>query len=1272
MENSPVVMIIWQIATIEAVLAKQQFIEKEAVFIGLCKMLDALKKKEFRQIEELRAELEPIEDIFNELSIDRKRLYRRLRAVVGQGDYEQTDKVIHRSEECKELFAKAEEIAKKYNYPTLQAIHLWLSIIEATHPLPPLERGFKRGFISQVISEAGAGVETIKKAIVSRLRKMIKVIIVRGNDKGIWELNKKEININRGEPADINLSLDNKVSRNKHARITYEAGKYWLEDLNSKTGTFIEEKRITEKVELAVNVEFRVGKTILKLLPTCQESTEELLPPTDEESKEIPIKEPELRTAHILFMDIVGFSKLKSDQQVKTKADLNQIVKDSLHNERLLRLDTGDGMALAFLDNPEAPLEVARKIAPKVKEAGIPLRMGMHTGNVYLVEDINQQENIVGGGINLAQRVMNCGDAGHILASNVFAEALSEVKEEYERLFHYLGRFEVKHGVEIKVYNVYEEGVGNPNPLQKTIKHTTGVVSSKDFKFMQLPPSLHNQTPPEPNFVGRDELLKTITEWYQSPAVHIGALIGWGGVGKSALARKWYESLAENNIQPDGIFWWRFYRNSYLDLFLNELLRYVSQGEIDPEGIKGSWDKVERIKGYLHHRAYLLILDGLEEMQKPESGDGFGKMMHRELTELLHYLADTSRLGLCLITTRFPLKDLEKWHNHGYKSLELTDLSVPDALAMLRKRGVKGENSAIKEVVERYKGHALSLTLLAGFLNKYYDGDISKSPEVKFVLSDEKRFEDVNKLLHKYAEKISEAELCFLKIFSLFRREITEQEFIGVFRMECGGLPPLSKMKFNEPLVRINELDFKDLVAGLVDWRLISEGEREKRGSKGEEKVYTTHPLIKGYFEFILEEKQKIAVHKAIYEYFGRLALEEPKTLEEMQPLFEQVYHGCRARLYDEVFYEVYWGKIHKREEYFITSKLGAWEIDLFLAKNFFPEADLSQMSLVIEKNGQAFLLHAAGGALLNTGRPKDAEKPFLTGIKMYIDAEDWENANRGYLNLTDLQFRTGELEKGLLSAKEALKLSEKAESDEGICTSKAYLAWILHLLGKTEESGRYFREADELERKLSGYRFYSLGGAFYADFLLSIKQIDEALRLTETNLEICKEQENDWLADIPRCHRLLSAIQRIKGNHKSAESHLKTSLELARKVGMPVLEIEALLESGRLHLDMGKQEEAIQSCQSVLNLCSRTGFKLHEPEAELILAKAYLALKDLAKARPFAQSAYDKADEMHYHWPKLESGQLLEKIGKDFYHEISTGCYGMQNQRQRHTIYSG
>ncbi|MCP4609978.1 MAG: hypothetical protein GY845_14815 [Planctomycetes bacterium] len=745
-----------------------------------------------------------------------------------------------------------------------------------------------------------------------------------------------------------------------------------------------------------------------------------------------------------------------------------------------------------------------------------------------------------------------------------------------------------------------------------------------------LSPGLHNQTPPEVHFVGREGMLEAITGWYKNSEVRIGALIGWGGVGKSALVRKWYDSLKENKIQPDGIFWWGFYRNAFLEQFLNALLRYVCGGQIEPDNIKSTWEKVERIKEYIHKGRYLIVLDGLEQMQKGESGDEFGKMLNRELTELLHHLVDGPKTeGLCLITTRYSMKDLDDWQRNGYENIELTKLDEPDAMLMLKNREVNGSDEKKQEVIKRYKGHALSLTLLAGYLKKYHKGDIKKAPDVQFILNDKERFEDVNKLLRKYAEKMSEAERVFLNIFSLFRQDVTENNFAGVFRKEIEGA------KFNEALVEMDELDFKDLTDGLVDWRLISYDEAKK--------TYSTHPLIKGYFESDFKPENKKLCHKRIYQYFGEDAPERPETLEQMQPLFEQVYHGCAAGLHDEVNANIRREKIYRDSEKVLVHKLGAWETALSLVRTFFPEGDLSQMPLVSNKSCQSWLINEAGIALKNIGRPKEAEGSILTGIKLTVEAEDWNNTSRGYQNLADIQFSTDELETGLESAKKAVDAAEKAKSDFDIWVSISYLAWILFLLGKSKEAEKNFKEADDFIFKIESNHLRTVEGVWYAKYLLSMNRIDEAFELTKQNLEICRRQ--NWTNDISRCHRCMGAIERIKGNYKEAECQLQDALEVANNIGRPDLEIEAILEFSRLHIDRERYEDAISDARKVLKLCERTGFRFYEPGAEIVLGKAYLALKDNEQAESFAKSAYEKAVSMKYRWAEGDAGHLLGEV---------------------------
>src|SRR4030095_13666298 len=187
-------------------------------------------------------------------------------------------------------------------------------------------------------------------------------------------------------------------------------------------------------------------------------------------------KEIELEIAYVLFIDIVGYSKLVTSEQRRLLELLNQIVRESEHfrlaeaKHRLLTVPTGDGMALVFYNTPEAPVECALEISSAASEhPELQLRMGIHSGPVSGVVDVSGRSNIAGAGINIAQRVMDCGDAGHILVSKHMAEDLEQYGHWKQHL-HDLGECEVKHGARVSVVNLYTEDHGNPEVPQKFVQ----------------------------------------------------------------------------------------------------------------------------------------------------------------------------------------------------------------------------------------------------------------------------------------------------------------------------------------------------------------------------------------------------------------------------------------------------------------------------------------------------------------------------------------------------------------------------------------------------------------------------------------------------------------------------------------------------------------------------------------------------------------------------------------------------------------------------------
>src|SRR5204863_5394167 len=176
---------------------------------------------------------------------------------------------------------------------------------------------------------------------------------------------------------------------------------------------------------------------------------------------------------HVLFIDIVGYSKLLINEQSEQIQTLRRIVRGTDQfrlaeaQGKLVRLPTGDGGALVFRNSPEAPVLCALEISKELKNhPELQVRMGIHSGPVNEVTDLNEQANIAGAGINIAQRVMDCGDAGHILVSKRVADDLEQYSQ-WRSLLHELGECEVKHGLRISLLNLYGDEAGNPELPEK-------------------------------------------------------------------------------------------------------------------------------------------------------------------------------------------------------------------------------------------------------------------------------------------------------------------------------------------------------------------------------------------------------------------------------------------------------------------------------------------------------------------------------------------------------------------------------------------------------------------------------------------------------------------------------------------------------------------------------------------------------------------------------------------------------------------------------------
>src|SRR5947199_2642596 len=252
-----------------------------------------------------------------------------------------------------------------------------------------------------------------------------------------------------------------------------------------------------------------------------------------------PEQHPKVEIGHVLTMDVVEYSTLLITEQTRVMGELTSIVKNTERFQRgesegnLVRIPTGDGMALVFFDDPQAPIECAMEIAGALKshpEFG--LRIGIHRGPVNAVVDVSDRANVAGAGIDMAQRVMDCGDAGHILLSKRVADDLTPLPRWNPHL-HDLGECEVKHGRRISLVNFYTDEVGNPSVPRKL---QSMQARSAEAQRNNLPAQLSS-------FIGREGELTEIKQLLAD--TRLLTLTGAGGCGKTRLALQVAADLLE-------------------------------------------------------------------------------------------------------------------------------------------------------------------------------------------------------------------------------------------------------------------------------------------------------------------------------------------------------------------------------------------------------------------------------------------------------------------------------------------------------------------------------------------------------------------------------------------------------------------------------------------------------------------------------------------------------------------------------------------------------
>ncbi len=737
-------------------------------------------------------------------------------------------------------------------------------------------------------------------------------------------------------------------------------------------------------------------------------------------------------------------------------------------------------------------------------------------------------------------------------------------------------------------------------------------------------------------WTGREQLLEEITTDWEDAKVRITGLVGFGGEGKSSLAREWVDQLlAESSRpQPEGVFWWGFYERRNVDEFFDAALNYMSGGKVDVKKIPSANMKAQIITSMLGAGRYLFVLDGLEVLQY-QDGDMYGAIRSPDLKAFLEFFASPDHQSFCLVTSRAPLMDMISLATYKHRDVER--LLPQDGRDLLRKLGVRGDDDELDRVVADWDGHALTLSLIASYLRDHHAGDVSQIRNIPPPTADEPRYERVHRVLRRYDDHLQESENAFLMLFSAFRRPVDDDAF-SIFRARSER----QGKSLSDPIALLNDSQFEAMVRRLVDYRILRQLPRSNQ--------YTTHPLIRAHYFTLLTKGrrgQAKEAHQQIKDYYLEKAqgMPDEPSLEDLAPLIEVVHHACQYGAHDEAE-SIHWEQIHRQSEFYMVHKLGNWETELEIMREFFPCGDISQEPLVSSPGDKAWILGEVATCLLHTGLGNLADSLYERDLAICFDSGDWTNACTVYRNLSDLYCSRGDLARSLQAAGQALDLARRARRKDHVFLSLAHQAWAYHIQGDLNKASRHFQEAEALEKvdNSSVSYLYSFRGIQHADHLRRRGEADYARKVTQANLEIC--EKNHLPNDMSRCHRVLADIFAGAGQQEAARESYGMALELARRISNRLVLIEALLGRGRWYAKIMNDSAAASSdLNEALEYAKAGGYRLYEADIRIALAWAHLAAGNVDLAIGEARFALQMSQDMGYHWGIVDAKEVLAKL---------------------------
>ena len=483
-----------------------------------------------------------------------------------------------------------------------------------------------------------------------------------------------------------------------------------------------------------------------------------------------------------------------------------------------------------------------------------------------------------------------------------------------------------------------------------------------------------------------------------------------------------------------------------------------------------------------------------------------------------------------------------------------------DSVSLLRSLNVKGSDKEMFKTVAEYGCHALALHLLGNAIKTFLDGEVSRRDQLSELVEPEQYANDSRVSLHAF--KVMQAyqdwfkdeqghdlaELRLLYLLGLFDHPI-EKEVLEVLWKE--QIPGLTLLAEENAVVRagnagmtkntiLTERQWQTAIAALHDDHHLLAKHKNKPG------LLDCHPLIREYFGRRLKRDNPEAwrqAHARLYDNYKALPKKQlPETLEEMQPLFHAVAHGCAAGMHQRALDEVYWPRVLRKADHYLPKKLGMYSDHLATVAHFF-DSPWQTPAVGLSEEDQAAALNWAGIGLSALGRLREAVEPMQANIKMSIQQENWVEAAKGANNLSEFQLCLGEIPVAITSAQLSVEYADKTEDKSQSMCTRTTLADALHQAADLTAAQKLFEEAERLQLEFQPeyWHLYSLMGFRYCDLLLAMGETGEVLERAGQTLKWATVE--DFLLDIALDQLSLGRAYlqlEVEGRNKSVLSEVE------------------------------------------------------------------------------------------------------------------------------------